>query len=257
MTAMPHARAMGDTEHLQEHIGWTFKDKDLLRQALTHSSGGMHSRDSNERLEFLGDRVLGLLAADMLYRHPQSFNEGALALRLNAFVCQSSCARIAEEWGLWEHIILGRNERKLSARCREGILADACEAMLGALFLDGGLDAARRVLQKHCLPLLQSGALELRDPKTELQEWLHKRGAAAPVYRELQRCGEQHAPIFTIEVDAGPAGTARADGTSKRRAERQAAENILIAIGKRAGGALPAALPSEEQSLRPAAPAME
>ena len=248
---------MQDLERLQERIGWRFKDGGLLRQALTHSSGGMHSEDSNERLEFLGDRVLGLLAADMLYRHPQSFNEGALALRLNAFVCQSSCARIAEAWGLWEHIILGRNERKLAVRCREGILADACEAVLGALFLDGGLPAACQALQKHCQPLLQASTVELRDPKTELQEWLHKRGAAAPVYRELERRGEQHAPTFTIEVDAGPAGTARADGTSKRRAERQAAENVLIAIGRRGQGGMPAPLQTEREPPSPLPRAME
>ena len=219
---------------LQDRLGWRFKDASLLRRALTHSSAAASSGENNERLEFLGDRVLGLLAADMLYRHPDGFNEGDLALRLNGFVRRSSCMRIAEAWGLWEHVVLGQGERKSVARSREGILANACEAVLGALFLDGGLEAARRALQPHCRPLLQASAAELRDAKTELQEWLHKRGAATPKYRELARRGSVHAPIFVVEVDAGPAGTGRAEGTSKRRAERQAAENVLTAMRRRA-----------------------
>ena len=220
-------------EALQERLGWRFRDAGLLRCALTHSSAAAHPGVNNERLEFLGDRVLGLLAADMLYRHRCGFDEGGLALRLNGFVCRSSCARIAEAWGLWDHIVLGAGERKAAARAREGILADACEAVLGALFLDGGLEAARQALQPHCRPLWEAGAEELRDAKTELQEWLHKRGAAAPKYRELARRGAGHAPVFVVEVDAGPAGTGRAEGTSKRRAERQAAENVLTAMGRR------------------------
>ena len=218
---------------LQERLGWRFKDANLLRQALTHKSAAVGSGEHNERLEFLGDRVLGLLVADALHRHPHRFNEGELALRLNVFVRRDSCARIAEAWGLWDHIMLGQGERKTVTRSRQGILANACEAVLGALFLDGGLEAARQALQPHYRPLLETNLSELRDAKTELQEWLHKRGAAAPRYRELTRRGSVHEPIFEIEVDAGPAGTGRAEGTSKRRAELQAAENVLIAMGRR------------------------
>ena len=218
---------------LQRRLGWRFADAGLLQRALVHSSAATSAGESNERLEFLGDRVLGLLTADMLYRHPAGLREGELALRLNGFVCRGSCAQIAEEWRLWEHVRLGPGERKSAARSREGILADACEAVLGALFLDGGLQAARQALQPHCRRLLQASANDLRDAKTELQEWLHKRGAAAPHYRELERRGSVHAPVFVVEVDAGPAGTGRAEGTSKRRAERQAAENVLLAMGRR------------------------
>ncbi|MCY4034343.1 MAG: ribonuclease III [Hyphomicrobiales bacterium] len=221
-------------DSLQERIGWRFGNISLLRRALTHRSASPKVGHNNERLEFLGDRVLGLLTADTLYRNTEEFSEGELALRLNAFVQRSNCSKIAEAWNLWEHVILGRSERLgASERARENILADAFEAVLGAVFLDGGLGAARAIIEKRCLHFLETSGTDLLDPKTELQEWLHKQGASSPVYRELKRRGSVHAPVFTIEVDAGDAGNARAEGTSKRRAERKAAHNLLLAVGAR------------------------
>lgn len=221
-------------ELLQERIGWHFRDVSLLQRALTHRSAAPKVGHNNERLEFLGDRVLGLLTADTLYRNAEEFNEGELALRLNAFVQRSNCSKIGEMWNLWEHVILGRSERcGASERSRENILADAFEAVLGAVFLDGGLGAARKTIEKQCLHFLETSDADLLDPKTQLQEWLHKQGGSSPVYRELKRRGSVHAPVFTIEVDAGDAGNARAEGTSKQRAERQAAHNLLLAVGER------------------------
>ena len=217
-------------DHLQERLGWRFSDVELLRCALIHRSAASSVGHNNERLEFLGDRVLGLLAAERFYQASDELNEGDLTLRLNAFVRRGNCVRIAQSWGLWEHIQVGRSEKNASGRAREGILADACEAVLGAIFLDGGLEAARLVLEEQFRSNLAASDTHLRDPKTELQEWLHKRGSSEPVYRELARRGSVHAPVFTIEVDAGPAGVSRAEGTSKRRAEQQAAENILRVI---------------------------
>ena len=226
------ARANDDLDALQERIGWRFKNVSLLLHALTHRSAAPKVGQNNERMEFLGDRVLGLLTAHTLYRVSDEFSEGELALRLNAFVKRSSCSKIAETWNLWEHVTLGRSERHgASERSRENILADAFEAILGAVFLDGGLDAARTIIEKHCYQFLETSDANLRDPKTQLQEWLHKQGASSPIYRELKRRGSVHAPVFTVEVDAGDAGNARAEGTSKRRAERQAAHNLLLAVG--------------------------
>ena len=226
------AQANDDLEALQERIGWRFKNASLLQRALTHRSAAPKVGQNNERMEFLGDRVLGLLTAYTLYRVTDEFSEGELALRLNAFVKRSSCSNIAETWNLWEHINLGRSERcSASERSRENILADAFEAVLGAVFLDGGLDAARAIVEKYCYHFLETSDANLRDPKTQLQEWLHKQGASSPTYRELKRRGSVHAPVFTVEVDAGKAGNARAEGTSKRRAERQAAHNLLLAMG--------------------------
>lgn len=232
------ARSKGsDLDSLQKRLGWRFQDVGLLEQALTHSSVVSAVGKNNERLEFLGDRVLGLVAADLLYRHEDTFGEGDMSVCLNAFVRRSNCLQIAEAWGLWDHMILGHSKKGIFERSREGILANACEAVLGALFLDGGLNAAHRALKEHSRSLLKNSPDDLRDPKTELQQWLQKRGAEAPVYRELDRRGAVHAPTFTMEVDAGPAGIAFGEGNSKRRAERRAAENVLIAMGmkRRAG----------------------
>lgn len=227
------AKQADSLDGLQTRLGWRFRDASLLRRALTHSSAAASPGENNERLEFLGDRVLGLLAAEMLYRDRRAFREGVMAARLNAFVRKESCARIARAWGLWEHIRIGEGERKTADRSQEGILADACEAVLGALFLDGGMEAARCALQPHCGPLFADED-DIRDPKNALQEWLHRHGASPPTYRQIGRRGSDHAPIFSVEADAGPAGKTRAEGTSLRRAERQAAENLLAAVTARA-----------------------
>lgn len=225
------AKASDDLDALQERLGWRFENISLLQCALTHRSAAPKIGQNNERLEFLGDRVLGLLTADTLYRHGNECNEGELALRLNSFVRRSNCANIAETWKLWEHIVLGHAEKNnASERSRENILADAFEAVLGAIFIDGGLDAAHAIIEKQCRKLLETPADNLLDPKTQLQELLHKQGGTAPVYRELKRRGSVHAPVFTIEVDAGNVGNARAEGSSKRRAESQAAHNLLLAL---------------------------
>ncbi|MCY4031051.1 MAG: ribonuclease III [Hyphomicrobiales bacterium] len=225
-------QANEDLDALQERIGWRFKDVSLLRHALIHRSAAPKVGQNNERMEFLGDRVLGLLTAYTLYQVTDEFSEGELALRLNAFVKRSSCSRIAETWNLWDYVNLGRSERNsASERSRENILADAFEAVLGAVFIDGGLDAANAVVEEYYNRFLETSDANLIDPKTQLQEWLHKQGGSSPVYRELKRRGSVHAPVFTVEVDAGDAGNAQAEGTSKRRAERQAAHNLLLAVG--------------------------
>lgn len=226
------AEANDDLDTLQERIGWRFKNVSLLRHALIHRSAAPKVGENNERMEFLGDRVLGLLTAYTLYRIPDEYSEGELALRLNAFVRRSNCSKIAETWNLWDYVTLGRSERcGASERSRENILADAFEAVLGAVFIDSGLDAASTILERYYYEFLEASDANLIDPKTQLQEWLHKQGASSPTYRELKRSGSVHAPVFTVEVNAGNVGNARAEGTSKRRAERQAAYKLLLAVG--------------------------
>lgn len=216
---------------LAERLGHTFADPSLLEQALTHSSVGQGARHvaHNERLEFLGDRVLGLLVAEALYRRFADEREGELHTRLNALVDAKACAAMAREWGVGPALRLPAGETRRGARDGSGILADACEAVLAAIYLDGGMDAARRVVVAWWGPKLENApaAERLTNPKTQLQHWALARGPHLPRYELVGREGPEHEPRFRVRVEVEGASSAESEGASRRAAEAAAAAAFL------------------------------
>ena len=222
-------------EILEDHIGYVFTDKSLAMKALTHSSfgDGRRQRSDNERLEFLGDRVLGLMTAEKLFEICPG-NEGALARRLNALVRKETCARVAKEVGLDTALLMSKSEEKQNGREKNSILGDACEAMIAALYIDGGYAAAKAFFEKFWADeVIAITAEAAKDPKTELQERASARGHAAPVYDVIERAGPDHKPHYVIDVTVDGAGTGRGTGTSKKAAQRMAAKTLLTLWGKR------------------------
>lgn len=211
---------------LAEKLGHAFKDKGLLIRALTHASASTIA--SNERLEFLGDRVLGLVVAHRLYGMFPDDPEGALAPKLNSLVRREACAAAAEAAGLAEHVILAGSEAASGGRRKSAILAGVCEAVIAALYLDGGYDVARAFIDRYWDAGFAGLGQDLRDAKTALQEWAQaRRSRAAPVYRLVGREGPDHAPRFLVEVTIAGAGDAVGEGHSKREAEQAAARALL------------------------------
>jgi ribonuclease-3 len=208
-------------------FGHAFQDPGLLRRALTHASAG---QEDNERLEFLGDRVLGFLIAEMLVARFPGESEGALALKLNALVRMETCARVAIASGIDQAIIMAPSEARAGGRQKPAILGDACEALIAALYLDGGIDAARRFVVDHWAPLFAEVQGDLRDPKNALQEWAQAHKLGTPVYRLQRRDGPDHAPRFTVEVQVGTQGQASGEGASLRAAEQDAARKLLKVV---------------------------
>jgi len=212
---------------LQQRLGCRFADDGLLIRALTHRSVGS---DNNERLEYLGDAVLSFVVAEMLFEaHPEA-SEGELSRYRASLVSGDALGAVALELGLGELLNLGEGERKSGGKRRASILADALEALIGAVYLDQGLDAARavaaRLLQRRLEEL--PGACELKDAKTRLQEWLQGRGLGLPEYKVLEITGEPHEQLFRIRCDIGElAIAAEAQGSSRRRAEQEAASLVL------------------------------
>ena len=223
------ARITDTTAPLQKALGHKFRDKALLRQALTHSSArDTRAAGDNERLEFLGDRVLGLAIAELLCEMNPDAREGDLARLFNALVQRGACAEVAIEIQLGDHLVLSGSERTNGGRAKASILADACEAVLGAVFLDAGFLVTRKVVRKLWLPRIGNSAEAARDPKTALQEWAQARQLGLPLYVEVERAGPDHAPLFTSEVRVGSAKPpARGSGTNKRMAEQDAARMFL------------------------------
>ncbi len=222
-----------DLAALANGIGHVFGRPELVAEALTHRSALDRQPDlktaypqGNERLEFLGDRVLSLATADLLLRRFPREREGELARRHNALVNAGTLAEIAEEIGLGAHLRLGASERGAEG-VRPAILADALEALLGAVFLDGGFGAAATVVERLFEARLAAQRAAPRDPKTALQEWVQARRLPLPSYREVGREGPPHAPMFVIEVSIKGEGPAQARAGSKREAERMAAETLL------------------------------
>jgi len=217
-----------DIGPLGARIGHRFADAHLIGLALTHVSASMTARiETYQRLEFLGDRVLGLVISNMLYAAFPDAEEGELSRRLADLVRKESCAEVALEWGVAAFVRLGESERQTGA-AKTAILGDICESIIGAVFLDGGFEAAKKVVSQAFEARMRSPRRPLRDPKTALQEWAQARGLVPPVYRELSRTGPDHAPEFTIAVIVTGYEPAQAKGFSKRRAEQAAAE-IFIA----------------------------
>ena len=212
---------------LAERLGVDLSDPGLLVQALTHRS---HGSAHNERLEYLGDAVLSFVVAEMLFRRFPDAREGELSRYRASLVSGEALAGIAASLGLGEQLRLGEGEMKSGGQRRATILADALEALVGAIYLDQGLDAARRAaarLFEGALDALPQAAA-LKDPKTRLQEWLQGRGHPLPAYTVLEVSGEPHEQRFRVRCDVPDLGLAAvADGSSRRRAEQEAAQRIL------------------------------
>ena len=211
---------------LEARIEVSFKNDALLGRALTHASARPPS-SNNERLEFLGDRVLGLSIAELLHEKFADHDEGSLAKRFNNLVKRDACAEVARKLDLGRFIILGSGEDSRDGREKTSILADACEALLGAIFLDQGFDIARNFVVREWTPLLDNAAGGLRDPKSALQEWAQGQGAGLPQYEILSRAGPDHAPEFVVEVIIDGIAPASGTGASKRRAEQAAAAAVI------------------------------
>jgi ribonuclease-3 len=218
---------------LEERIGHKFADQALLERALTHISalaGGNRSA-SYQRLEFLGDHVLGLVISDMLYRAFPRANEGELSRRLADLVRKETCADVARAMELGPALKLGNSESHAGGRLRVTILGDACEALIGAVYLDGGYPAAEELVARFWKERMAKPLRSLRDPKTMLQEWAQARGLPTPDYRELARTGPHHNPKFRVAVALPDQPPAEGLGLSKRAAEQAAAAAMLERVG--------------------------
>jgi ribonuclease-3 len=223
---------------LEERIGHKFADPTLLATAFTHVSALKTARkrgDSYQRLEFLGDHVLGLIVSDMLYRAFPKANEGELSKRLADLVRKESCADVATALGLFDDIKLGAVGAGASARLRKSVLGDICEAVIGAIFLDGGYAAAAQFVERNWTERMRRPRPPLRDPKTVLQEWAQGKGLPTPVYREVERTGPHHDPQFRVAVDLPGLAPAEGVGGSKRAAEKVAA-SVMIERERVGGG---------------------
>ena len=219
------------SEWLQARLGYTSRDGALIEAALTHRSAG---GDNNERLEFLGDGVLNCAIADLLYREFPDADEGELSRLRASLVKGETLADMAAQLGLGDHLNLGSGELKSGGFRRESILADALEAVFGAVYLDGGFEAAREVIERLMRPRLAglpAAVAELKDPKTRLQEWLQGKGLALPVYRVEKVEGEAHLQVFTVTCEVrGFKLRETGVGPSRRRAEQAAAQAVLTIL---------------------------
>lgn len=217
-----------DLKAFTGRIGYTFARPELLHRAVTHSSMSSSTRDDNQRLEFLGDRVLGLVMADALQKADAAATEGQLAPRFNALVRKETCADVAREFDLGAVLKLGRSEMLSGGRRKEALLGDAMEAVIAATYLDGGFDAAYALVLRLWGKRILLVDADARDAKTALQEWAQARKQTPPDYVETTRTGPDHAPVFTIEVRLASGETQTATASSKRQAE-QAAAKVLLA----------------------------
>ena len=214
---------------LQERIGYKFNDFELLQRALTHGSYGDGRRrvENYQRLEFLGDRVLGLFTAEILYEKSDE-DEGGLARKLNALVRKETCASISAELGLGELVRMSKATEKQAGREKVSILADIAESLLGAIYLDGGIEAAHAFYKKFWYGrMLQVLNQSMKDPKTELQEKAAASRLPAPVYTVTGQSGPDHRPSFIVQVSVTGKGTGEGQGANKKDAERKAAQNLL------------------------------
>jgi ribonuclease-3 len=222
-----------DRAALEDRIGYKFADKTLLERALTHISAlsGGSRTNSYQRLEFLGDHVLGLVISDMLYGMFPRANEGELSRRLSDLVRKETCAEVARAMDLGPALKLGSSESNAGGRLRTTILGDACEALVGAVFIDGGYKAAEKLVEAFWKERTQKPLRSLRDPKTMLQEWAQARGLPTPAYQEVARTGPHHKPKFNVTVVLPDRPPAEGTGTSKRAAEQAAAAAMLGQVG--------------------------
>jgi ribonuclease-3 len=231
--AAPKKRKPQRASPLETTIGYRFRDKVLLERALTHISAlkGQGRTGSYQRLEFLGDHVLGLAVSEMLFEAFPKAEEGELSRRLADLVRRESCAEVARSIELGDSLRLGASEVRSGGRARIAILADVCESLIGAVFLDGGYKAAKALVERYWADRMRKPARPLRDPKTILQEWAQARGLPTPSYREVERTGPHHDPVFRVAVVLPDRDPAEGRGRSKRAAEQAAAAALLAREG--------------------------
>jgi ribonuclease-3 len=208
-------------------IGHQFREPELLMRAVTHASISSMTRPDNQRLEFLGDRVLGLAMAEALLRADPQASEGQLAPRYNALVRKETCADVAREIGLGDVLKLGRSEMMSGGRRKDALLGDALEAVIAAVYMDAGFEAAQAVVLGLWGDRIAAVEADSRDAKTALQEWAQARGLPPPVYLEQGRTGPDHQPVFTVEVRLENGAVERAAAGTKRQAEQAAAKALL------------------------------
>ena len=222
-------RAKAPLAELEARLGYSFADPGLAELALTHLSAqaGAARPQSYQRLEFLGDRVLGVVVADALYRAFPSGSEGELSMRLAKLVRRETCAAVAAEWNVGPHVVLGPGEAKGGGRKKIAILSDVCESLIGAVYVDGGFKAARDLILRSWAERLTADAEPARDAKTEVQEWAQARALPAPSYEEVARSGPDHAPRFVMRVVLPGFQPEEGEAASKRAAEQAAARAFL------------------------------
>jgi len=225
-------REDGAFGRLQAAIGYRFERPALLREALTHASAAGGAEPSYQRLEFLGDRILDLVIAESLFDHFPEADEGALARRLAALGRRETLAEVARAIGLGEALVLSPGDEESGARANPAILADSCEALIAALYRDGGLAAATAFIDRHWRPRMEAASEPFRDSKTALQEWVQGRGRDLPVYDLIGREGPEHAPVFRVEVRVDGEAPAGGEGRSKRAAEQAAAAALLARLNQ-------------------------
>lgn len=227
---MPRVRKV---KSLETALGYSFREPALLERALTHSSARADrvASEDNERLEFVGDRVLGLAVAELLTELDPAANEGALARRFNRLVRKEACARVARDLGLGPALKLSQSEEESGGRDKDTILADAMEALLAAVFHEVGFPVVRDIVRRLWMPLVAGMPDAVTDAKSALQEWAQGQGLALPVYVEVSREGPHHAPQFTAEVRIAGRKPAHGTGSSKRTAEQAAATALLAREG--------------------------
>lgn len=218
----------GDLQRLQEIIGRNFEKTELLEEAISHSSAGKSI--NYQRLEFLGDRVLGIVVAEFLIKNFPGENEGDLARRFSSLVDKTMLARVATDAGIGDFIAMSDSERASGGGENENILSDVMEAIIGASFLDAGLDDCRVLVYRMWGELLNERVDPPIDPKTALQEWTQGRAKGLPVYDLVSRTGPDHAPTFEISVDVEGFPIVSAKGASRRVAEKEAARKMLALI---------------------------
>jgi ribonuclease III len=225
------ARRKPNLDELLKKLEYDFQSPELLDEALTHVSAPKSGGQSYQRLEFLGDRVLGLATAEILFKTFPTAPEGELSRRLAELVRRESCAEIAIAWDVGPYLKLGAGEAQSGERRNQTILADVCEAIIGAVFLDGGYEPARNLVERSFRDIMETPRRPLRDPKSALQEWAQGRGLPPPTYTVAEQSGPDHAPKFRVMVKVKGAETEFGHGTSKRIAEQAAARSLLLREG--------------------------
>ncbi len=228
-------RLGADLEAFAKRLGHRFQGPELLVRAVTHPSISSESRPDNQRQEFLGDRVLGLVIAEALIAADDQASEGQLAPRYNALVRKETCADVARAIDLGAVLKLGRSETMSGGRRKEALLADAMEAVIAAVHQDAGYEAARAAVLQLWGDRIGAVKSDARDAKTSLQEWAQARGQPPPDYRQVARSGPDHAPLFTVEARLEDGMSAQAEAASKRSAEQVAAQSLLDRLGETDG----------------------
>lgn len=223
-------KTSADLEAFALRLGHAFSRPEILIRAVTHPSIASDTRPDNQRQEFLGDRVLGLVIAEALLKADVDAAEGQLAPRFNALVRKETCAAVARDIDIGAVLRLGRSEMMSGGRRKDALLADAMEAVIAAVYQDAGFEVARDVVLGLWASRIDAVEGDARDPKTSLQEWAQARGLAPPTYEAVGRTGPDHAPVFTVEARLSTGEAQAAEATSKRSAEQAAAKALLARV---------------------------